>query len=244
MLFGVNFNQRQPFMAAVKPVTILRTYKSWQAGWPALASAWPAGAVPHWSIRPTYTEVTSGAIDGALRAAFAHAEPGSLLTLWHEPELALKDGGPTPTELAAMYQHVHPLVKATSGKVLLGPVGTAHAAADWWVPGLDFYGVDDYNWGGHMTVPPQPRTDLTAWWAKLRKAGCAGPTVIAETNTMHPGQRPEWFTGAFDWLQANGGIALETFWLPTGKLSGPFLPADTKTIDALNSIAAQAAALP
>ena len=39
-----------------------------------------------------------------------------------------------------------------------------------------------------------------------------------------------------DWLHDNGGSRLQTFWNPSGPLSGPWLPEDAQTIDALRSL--------
>jgi hypothetical protein len=125
------------------------------------------------------------------------------------------------------------LVHKTTKNVKYGPVITAHADAGWCVAGMDFYGVDSYDWAGFA----DPTNELNNWSARMP----SGPYVVAETNTMKPDKRPMWFNGIYAWLKANGGIAMETFWNPTGSLSGPWLPTDTATIAALNAIAADAA---
>lgn len=237
MLFGVNFNHYADAAPYVSGMTVVRTYAALSDAWPA----GPDGTYAHWSVRPAYSETVSGALDATWTALAKSAIQHSKLTLWHEPELA---SGPTPTELAAMYGHVHAIFRAHDSAALLVPVCTTHAATEWWPKGMDAYGVDHYNWGGFQADPTH---QLTTWWARLQKAGRSGHTVIAETNTMSPSHispepRPAWFAGAYNWLRANGGYSLETFWNPTGPLSGPFLPTDTATIATLNQIAAAAPA--
>lgn len=68
------------------------------------------------------------------------------------------------------------------------------------------------------------------------------PTVCEhEDSRCEQSGEPRVFA-VFGWLKgyqlANGGRALGywSYWNPTGPLSGPWLPADTATIAALNSI--------
>jgi hypothetical protein len=64
---------------------------------------------------------------------------------------------------------------------------------------------------------------------------------ICETNSPRPRYRAEWFTLLAQWMSDHGGGYLETFWNPNGPLSGPWLPDDARTIEALRTIAANLA---
>jgi len=226
-MFGTNQNQLASVAPYVAPMTILRSFKSLADGWPVL----PAGYIPHWSIRPHHDDLMAGNLDAEIITALKLAPAHSLLTAYHEPEL---DSAVTIPIMADINNYMIKLVHKTTSNVRFGPVITAHASADWCIPGMDFYGVDSYDWAGFA----DPANELSTWSARMPP----GPRVVAETNTFKPGKRPAWFTGIYQWLKANHGIAMMTFWNPNGSLSGPFLPADTATIATLNSIAADASA--
>ncbi len=61
---------------------------------------------------------------------------------------------------------------------------------------------------------------------------------VPAANSPRPKFRADWFALLAEWMSDNGGRCLETFWNPTGSLSGPWLPEDRKTIGALRSISA------
>lgn len=229
MLFGCNQNHYTDMAPHVSPITIQRSYKSIANGWPPM----PAGCVAHWSIYPKHPDLMAGSLDARICAALETAAPGSLLTAWHEPELhSGRSTGPTMAELADINRYLLALVHATTPNVMFGPVITAHADAGWCVPGMDFYGVDSYDWKGFA----DPAKELSNWSARMPP----GPRVVAETNTMKPEKRPAWFTGIYQWLKTHDGVAMMTFWNPSGSLSGPWLDTDTATIDTLNTIALDA----
>ena len=62
---------------------------------------------------------------------------------------------------------------------------------------------------------------------------------ICETNSPRIKHRAEWFELLFEWMAENGGERIQTFFNPTGPLSGPWLPDDETTIDALRSLTAR-----
>ncbi|SRR6266702_362781 len=230
MRFGCNQNRYADVSPYVGPITIQRSFKALSLGWPVM----PTGQACHWSIYPKHDDLLAGTLDAQIKAALHDAPPGSLLTAWHEPELhSGRATGPTMSELADIHNYLFALTHATTGNVLVGPVITAHADAGWCVKDMDFYGVDSYDWAGFA----DPVKELSDWSARMPP----GPRVVAETNTFKPEKRPAWFTGIYQWLAAHGGIAMMTFWNPTGGLSGPFLPGDTATIETLNLIATAAA---
>lgn len=229
--FGTNQNQWASVAPSVAPMTIQRSFKSVNNGWPVA----PAGVATSWSIYPQHDTLLAGGYDTLIVNALKNAPPGSLLTCWHEPELhSGRSSGPTMAQLADINRYVMSLTHATTPNVLFGSIITAHADAGWCIPGLDFYGVDSYDWAGFA----DPTNELSTWSARMPD----GPRVVTETNTMTASKRPSWFEGEYEWLKANGGIAMMTFWNPSGGLSGPFLPDDTATINVLNQIAADVAA--
>jgi hypothetical protein len=232
ILFGVNQNHYADLAPQVAPIKIQRSFKSLSNGWPAM----PVGQVAHWSINPSYTDLMAGKLDSQIITELKKAPPGSLLTAWHEPELhSGLSSGPTMPQMADINHYMLALVHKTTPNVKYGPVITAHADAGWCVAGMDFYGVDTYDWKGFATQP----NELQTWSDRMPP----GPRVVAETNTFVQSKRPAWFDGVYQWLKANGGIAMQTFWNPGGSLSGPWIPTDTATIDTLNTIAADAAGL-
>jgi len=231
MLFGVNQNHYPEMAAKVDGITVQRSYKAMHLGWPVM----PDGQVAHWSIRPDHDQLLAGQLDAGLISLLEEAPPGSLLTGWHEAEHA-KLPGTVAQQQAHIHQvhtHLHALVQQVRpGEVLYGPVTLQGSRRGWVIPGMDFYGVDVYDLHGNT----HPKAALDAWSASMPD----GPRVVAETNSQVPANRPQWFKAVYEWLAANHGIALETFWNPTGPLSGAWVDSDTVTISALQRVAESA----
>lgn len=77
--------------------------------------------------------------------------------------------------------------------------------------------------------------EAAAHWGSM--STLAWPRItVPETNSPHPRRRPEWFAAVADWLASNGGRRMMSFSKEDGPLSGPWLPDDTATIDALNAL--------
>jgi hypothetical protein len=112
---------------------------------------------------------------------------------------------------------------------------------------LDWYGLDVYDFGeGQFRSWPDDRISGTKLFARLddmldtcrELAGVQSPEIdICETNSPRQGHRKEWFALLAAWLDGNGGDRLQTFWNPSGPLSGPWFPDDLETIRALRTIA-------
>jgi hypothetical protein len=115
--------------------------------------------------------------------------------------------------------------------------GFNESALDWSAPGLDFYGLDIYE-----PCRPGVMNALDEWRANVTAFQPDPVLCIAETNTSTPARRPFWFSAIFGWLKAyeqmgSGVAAMCTYWNPGGPLSGPWLPDDDATIEALSLIA-------
>jgi hypothetical protein len=228
MFFGANQNHYDDLKAQVQPVTMLRSYKPMDSTWAPMEGGLPS----LWSIKPDPDILFAGVLDAEINSALATAPAGSLLTCYHENDFYKLQPASVIREI---HLYVQALVLDSGTGVKYGSVLTSSLrSASHTITGLDWYGVDIYD----THHDNHPAKHLNAWSETMPP----GPRVIGETNTSHPANRPDWFTHAYEWLAANRGIAFLTFWLPTGPLSGPWLPGDAKTIAALNKIAAEAAA--
>jgi hypothetical protein len=207
--------------------------------WPSL----PAGVAGFYTLYPNPDELLAGKLDEKLQAYLAGAQPGSMLTTYAEADADASTGGQfAPLGLtAAKLRDVHARMQAlcANAHVRYGSVACGYGAPalGWSARGLDFYGLDIYEpcRPGIMNALNQWRTNVSAFQPD--------PVLcIAETNTSTPARRPFWFSAIFGWLKASeqtgGGVAaMCTYWNPGGPLSGPWLPGDEATIEALSSIA-------
>jgi hypothetical protein len=57
---------------------------------------------------------------------------------------------------------------------------------------------------------------------------------ITETNSVYDNHRKNWLLFLSQWMVANNGFRLLTFWNPDGALSGPWPPSPT-AIDYINT---------
>ncbi len=116
----------------------------------------------------------------------------------------------------------------------------------WMGTNLDWYGLDIYDfgegqfrdWHGGISKAKlfERLEDMLETCREL--SGRDAPEIdICETNSPRVRHRGEWFTLLAEWLAGNGGGRLQTFWNPSGSLSGPWLPDDEETIGALRSLA-------
>lgn len=234
ILYGINEKTlSRPPAPPETGMTFLRCFHPMSGTWPVM----PGGLPSLWSPRPDPAGLLAGQYDAQFERAIASAPPGSLLTTWHEADKgpAAPQGGLTSAVAQEVHTYMHALVVRLGHKVRYGSVSTGgQRTSEWTVPGLDYYGVDMYD----VSLDNRPMFHLNAW----SQTQPPGPRVIAECNSSNPAHRPWWFARSFQWLEANDGIAMATFWLPSGPLSGPWLPGDAHTIATLTQIAAEAAA--
>lgn len=224
MYFGCNQNHYPEVNAGISgKITMLRAYQS-LASWPPM----PGGLPSLWSPRPDPAQLLAGKLDNVVKVALDTAPPGSMLSFWHEAN----QSNQSAATMQKMHAYAHNLVHNHTADVKYGVILTQGAAATWAVSGLDFYGIDMYD----LNEVANPLLTLDRFDQRMP----AGPRLIAETNSSVVTHRPAWFRTAFDWLYYHKGLALLTFWLPGGPLSGPWVN-DAATIYTLNRIAADAA---
>jgi len=237
--------------------------------WPScngpLRAAWPPGdGVGFYTIYPPPRDLLAGKLDGKIRALAGSAPPhGGLLTAYAEADADAAHGGQfakaglSKAQLADVHAHLHALCKGTH--VRYGPVicGVSNAQLSFCPPGMDWYGIDWYH-GSRHGVAADPRHlwnppvlhALNTWRAGIGRIQPHPVLAIAETNAGDPAARPHWFALVYAWLAAysleNGGghaAGFYSYWRTdpgTGSLSGPWLPQDTATVNALADLAAHA----
>jgi hypothetical protein len=233
----------------------MRTFRAYRDKYNFIPAAWPAkdtvpGARVMLSIRPVPDDLLAGRLDEQLKALIATAPPGVKLSAWHEasnlasyPDYIRSDRG-----MSAVHEYMQELCRGSDVRYGSIICAVPSSVKSWMGEGLDWYGLDVYDFGGGQ---------FRNWWnsgisktklfARLdnmlgtcrQLSGRDAPDIdICETNSPRPRFRADWFALLGEWMTANGGGCLETFWNPTGPLSGPWLPDDSKTIEALRSIAA------
>jgi hypothetical protein len=229
-----------------------RTFRAYRDQFNFIPTVWPAkDSVPEakvtLSIRPVPADLLAGRLDDQLKRFIAAAPPGVKLSAWHEASNL--PGYPdylTAETMTAVHQHMQDLCRGSNVRYGSIICAVPSATKAWMGTSLDWYGLDIYdfpegqfrNVGGGLS-----RRKLFARLDDMRAtcrelSGRDAPEIdICETNSPRPGHRAEWFTLLAQWLQVSGGERLQTFWNPSGSLSGPWLPDDQPTIGALREIA-------
>ncbi|HEY2551099.1 MAG TPA: hypothetical protein VGI64_11030 [Streptosporangiaceae bacterium] len=223
-----------------------------------IPASWPAPSDPAArvcvSIRPEPAAVVSRSLDEALKAWLSQAPqtgPPSLLALWHEASTMKYPI--RPDQLRAAQKHIQALVSQNGYNVKVGAIERATISASsssiWMARNLDFYGCDSYDDQSCGTNPVGQLDEFKRLCDALADAGEA-IIGITETNTRCELRRPFWFGAAWRWLKSRqldtvAGTCFLTCWNPppAGFESGPWLGGDWATIDALDAILSEAAAL-
>src|SRR5262249_2408951 len=148
--------------------------------------------------------------------------------------------------MSAVHEYMQQLCRGTNVRYGSIICAVPSATKAWMGTNLDWYGLDVYDFGeGQFRDRLTDGISRTKLFARLddmldtcrELTGNDSPEIdICETNSPRPQHRAEWFTLLAEWLYSNGGRCLQTFWNPSGPLSGPWLPDDLKTIRALRSI--------
>lgn len=249
ILFGANSRVFDPMHEAGINV---RTFRAYRDQYNVVPTVWPAkDNVPDarvtLSIRPVPADLLAGKLDAQLKALIASAPPGVKLSAWHEasnlpgyPDY-LSEGG-----MSAVHEYMQELCRGSNVRYGSIICAVPSAAKAWMGTNLDWYGLDIYDfdegqfrnrWDGGIS-----RTKLFTRLDDMLDtcrdlSGRDWPEIdICETNSPRPAYRPDWFALLAEWLDANGGRCLQTFWNPSGSLSGPWLPDDLPTIRMLRSI--------
>jgi hypothetical protein len=208
---------------------------------------WPTDPTSNYgtlSLRPDPVALLSGSLDAALDALMDTAPDHAELTIWHEAGPGNPLNYPpsiTAASLTAMHAHMQALVTAHGhvkyGQIITGP---ANQMISWLGHGLDWYGVDIYD--NPNFQKPDGTLDQDAITSRMDHNKAAFATVsngtpslrITETNSVHDNHRKNWYLFLSQWMVANNGFRLLTFWNPNGALSGPWPPSPT-VIDYFNT---------
>lgn len=247
LIVGSNAKDFAAFREAIPAAAGRRVYYPQPNIWPG---KWPLvdGSTAVLSIRPVPADLLAGKLDDSIRALCESAPDNADLNAWHEAG-NLAEYAPlgfiTPPAMRAVHQHMQQLVEGTPvsyGAVLCMP---PNSMPQWMPGGLDWYGLDIYDWpqfhfpnGGPLDISGRLTERLNTWLAVVRaQTGLQDPKLnICETNSAQPTSRAKWFTALGEWLHANGGHRMLTFWSDAG--CGPWLPDDLATIEALRALAA------
>jgi hypothetical protein len=249
ILLGSNSRVFDPMNDAGIRVTTFRAYRD---EFNFIPTVWPAKeSVPDarvtLSIRPVPDDLLAGRLDDQLRRLIAAAPPGVRLSAWHEASNL--PGYPdwlTADRVGAVHQYLQDLCRGSSVRYGSIICAVPSATRAWMGAGLDWYGLDVYDFGeGQFRHPLTGALSKSKLWSRLDDmldtcrdlSGRDAPEIdICETNSPRPEHRAQWFSLLAEWLHDNGGRCLQTFWNPSGPLSGPWLPDDAQTISALRSI--------
>ncbi len=256
VLVGCNSRIFDPMLEAGINV---RTFRAYRDKYNFIPKSWPSkDSVPEarvmLSIRPVPGDLLAGRLDDQLKALIATAPPGVKLSAWHEASNLKGYPGYIRQDatMSAVHEYMQGLCRGSGVRYGSIICAVPSQVRSWMGAGLDWYGLDVYDFGGGQ---------FRNWWnggisktklfARLdnmlgtcrQLSGRDAPEIdICETNSPRQRYRADWFTLLAEWMSANGGGCLETFWNPTGPLSGRWLPDDGSTISALRSIAAALAA--
>ncbi len=252
ILVGSNSKVFDPMLEAGIGV---RTFRAYRDQYNFVPTVWPAkDSVPDapvtLSIRPMPADLLAGRLDDQLKSFIAAAPPGVKLSAWHEASNLPgypRDDYVTSQNMTAVHQYMQELCHGSNvryGSVICAVPSQTKA---WMGTGLDWYGLDIYDFPEGQFRGLLGKLSRDKLFARLddmlrtcrELSGRDNPQIdICETNSPRQGHRAEWYTLLAEWLTANGGERLLTFWNPTGSLSGPWLADDQAAISALREIAA------
>jgi hypothetical protein len=227
------------------------TFRAYRDQYNFIPTVWPAkAAVPEarvtLSIRPVPADLLAGRLDEQLTALIAAAPLGVKLSAWHEASNL--DGYPdfiNAASMSAVHEYVQQLCRGTNVRYGSIICAVPSATKAWMGTNLDWYGLDVYDFDEGQFRDRAGGISRNKLFARLddmletcrELSGIESPEIdICETNSPRPQHRAEWFTLLAEWLSGNGGGRLQTFWNPSGPLSGPWLPDDNRTIRAMRSI--------
>ncbi|HUC27266.1 MAG TPA: hypothetical protein VMA73_31610 [Streptosporangiaceae bacterium] len=180
-------------------------------------------------------------LDGQITHLLSTCPDHAELTCWHEAQSDNPIGYPkyiTAANMRAIHSHVQKLCSSTPdadggrvkyGCILTGPVGTN---AHWLGTHLDWYGIDIYDDANFQlangllhrsAIIGRMNQNLQHWRAAAGKRAVS--VRITETNSAHDNHRKNWMLWLSQWMAANNGYRIVTFW--GGPLSGNWPPSRT-----------------
>ena len=231
----------------------VRTFRAYRDRYNVVPTAWPTKAsVPDakvtLSIRPVPADLLAGRLDEQLEAFIASAEPGAKLSAWHEASNL--PGYPdfvNAANMSAVHAYLRELCRGSNVRYGSIICAVPSSTRQWMGTGLDWYGLDIYDFGeGQFRNLGDGGISKTLVFARLddmlrtcrELTGTDAPQIdICETNSPRQAHRADWLALLAQWLTSHGGGRLQTFWNPSGSLSGPWLPDDLETISGLREIA-------
>jgi hypothetical protein len=250
---GILFGSNSRVFDAMNDAGIgVHTFRAYRDQYNFVPTVWPAKeSVPDakvtLSIRPVPADLLAGRLDTQLQGFIASAPPGVKLSAWHEASnLAGYPDYVNSGSMSAVHEYMQDLCRGSNVRYGSIICAVPSATKAWMGTNLDWYGLDIYDfgegqfrnwWNGGIS-----RTKLFARLGDMLRTcreltGRDSPEIdICETNSPRPRYRADWFALLAEWLSSNGGRCLQTFWNPSGSLSGPWLPDDQKTIRTLRSI--------
>jgi hypothetical protein len=242
LIIGANEGWYTKVHAAVPAASCRRVYfpehNYIPAQWPSTRNA----STTLVSIRAVPADLLAGRLDTRIRAFLRTAPPGSDLTAWHEAgNLAGYPAYITAPAMRAVHAHMHRLCRHTN--VRYGPILCMHprSMSPWMVPGLDWYGLDIYDWpefrnpDGTLNINGALYPRLGQWRTVIQQfTKTSSPVLnICETNSSRLEYRAQWFTAVARWMSRNGGQRMLTYWSKAHGDAGPWRPGDTAVIKSL-----------
>jgi hypothetical protein len=260
ILLGASDGVFPEVSAAVPNCTDRRYYYDAPNGW---STSWPVveGTTATVSIRPFPGALLQGTFDDSLRIFLSSAPKGNRLTAFHEASNLLdyriapwlrSDGSKIVT--AQSMRATHAYLRDFCHDKKNNPNGVTYGVvmccppsqmAPWMVEGLDWYGVDIYDWApfhfnGDINQPLDINGALTKrfedWHVAVQQvSGQSAPHLnVCETNSDYESHRPKWFSSVAKLLGGfTNGHVMDTFW---GGENDGWLPGDTDTINTLKGI--------
>jgi len=180
-------------------------------------------------------------LDGQIRHLLSTCPDHVELTSWHEAQSDNPLHYPkdiTADSIRQIHQHMQQLCSKTRdasggrvkyGCILTGPAGTN---ANWLGEKLDWYGIDIYatkhlrDSHGRLSrdlIMKRMDGNLAAWRKAAKRRTVS--VRITETNSADDADRKNWMQWLSEWMAANNGYRIVTFW--GGPLSGHWPPSDT-----------------
>jgi hypothetical protein len=204
--------------------------------------AYAPNAVWCLTLYPNADQLLTGQLDAQIKTFVNSAPAGKLsfLTAYAEADGSNEQWKPVGIDHAkmmAIHAKMYQLCFGTNVRYGIVVCGTGATSKAYMQAPCSWLGLDIYQWGDPFAMLDQFLANAQA------ASGYPKPSLmIAETNTNVPALRPEWFLKVFTWLknyELRGGNvrAMMQYWNPGGPLSGPWLPTDTATINALKAIA-------
>jgi len=210
----------------------------------------PTNVLGFYTLYPNPDDLLAGKLDAQLCGLIGSAPSwGGALTAYAEADGDASHGGQfaplglTKDKLHEVHAYMQALCQGSRVKYGSTVCGPGLDQVSFGIPGLDFYALDWYDSNSLLFQV------LNDWRANTESYAGGSPVLaIAETNSNQPLRRPYWFSAVYGWLRGyeleNGGQALGywSYWRRSGiGLSGPWLPDDKATIEALTDIANDAA---